>query len=255
MRAALEVEGLKLRRAVAPRVAAAAVLAGVPGLAAAFMVVTRGGGDSPMAVKVRPMLIGSGWDAYLGVVAQILSVAVLLAVGVVVCWTYGRELTDGTFGALLATPTSPRRTALAKAVVLLAGGLALAGATVVVAVVLGLLIGLGAPGSDGWSGAGRVLVVGVLMTLLTLPLGWVASAARGYLPGIGALLGVVVATQVVTLAGAGAWFPYAAPGMWAGMGGAAAAQTVTAVQLALAVPTGAAGVAATAWWWGRAEAV
>jgi ABC-2 type transport system permease protein len=34
---------------------------------------------------------------------------------------------------------------------------------------------------------------------------------------------LVVIIQVVTAFGAGAWFPYAAPGLWMGMGGAAAA--------------------------------
>lgn len=39
--------------------------------------------------------------------------------------------------------------------------------------------------------------------------------------------GVVVVTQVATVAGAGAWFPWAAPGTWAGMDSRAAAAAVT----------------------------
>ncbi|GEL99786.1 hypothetical protein [Cellulomonas terrae] len=67
------------------------------------------------------------------------------------------------------------------------------------------------------------------------------------------LLGLVVVTQVATVAGAGAWFPWAAPGLWAGMGGPAAAAAVSPVQLLLAVPVGAIGVAATLRWWSTAE--
>jgi ABC-2 type transport system permease protein len=60
-------------------------------------------------------------------------------------------------------------------------------------------------------------------------------------------------TQLVTLTGAGAWFPYAAPGMWSGMGGTALAVSVLPIQLLLALPVGLAGVLATTWWWDRAE--
>ena len=56
-------------------------------------------------------------------------------------------------------------------------------------------------------------------------------------------------TAVVTAFGAGAWFPYAAPGLWMGMGGAAAAETVSPLQLFLCVPVSALGIAITAQWW------
>lgn len=253
MRAALEVELLKLRRSAAARVASLAVVVGVPGVAAAFTAVARAGGDSLMAAKVEGMLQGEGWTAHLGMVAQVTSVAMLLAVGVVVAWSFGREHVDGTFGALCALPTARRDVAVAKTVVLAAWGLLLCVGVVAVAALLGLALGLGAPDSDAVVAAGRVVVVGGLTVLLALPLAWVASARRGYLPAIGALLGLVVATQVVTVLGAGAWFPWATPGMWSGMGGAELAATVRPVQLALAVPVALLGAWATARWWTRAE--
>jgi|GEM_PF-3688245 len=67
----------------------------------------------------------------------------------------------------------------------------------------------------GLNGAGKTTLMRLLLGML-----------RGYLPGISALLGVVVVTQIVTVLGAGAWFPYAAPGMWSGMGGAETAAGV-----------------------------
>ena len=82
-----------------------------------------------------------------------------------------------------------------------------------------------------------------------------ASGAAGRLPGIGVLLGIVIVTQVLAVVGVGGWFPYAAPGMWSGMGGDEVAASVTALQLLLALPVGAAGVGAALWWWGRAEVV
>ena len=109
MGAAWELESLKLRRSTTARVASACVLLSVPGISAAFTAVARSGGDSAMAVKVRPMLLGTGWwDAYLGLVAQVVSVAVLLAVGVVVCWSFGREHWPGWRAPAAATCPASR---------------------------------------------------------------------------------------------------------------------------------------------------
>ncbi len=89
-----------------------------------------------------------------------------------------------------------------------------------------------------------------LMTLLALPLAWVATVLRGYLSGISTLLGIIVVTQIVTaISGAGGWFPYAAPSLWTGMGGAEAAAAVTPVQLMLAIPVGLLGAWAAAHRW------
>lgn len=253
MGAALEVEALKLWRATAARVAALAVVLGVPAVTTGFIAAAGAYPDSPMAMKVAPMLVGEGWAAQLGMAGQMLSVGLLLAAGVVVSWSYGREHTDGTFGALFAVAVPRRDVALAKAVLLLAWGTGVCVAAVAVTALAGLAVGHGAPGAEAVEAGGRAVVVGLLTVLLAMPLAFVASALRGYLPGIAALLGIVVVTQVVTVAGAGAWFPYAAPGMWAGLGGTAAAAAVVPAQLLLAVPVGVLGVAATAWWWDRAE--
>ena len=253
MNAAWEVELLKLRRSTAARAAALVVAVGVPGLSAGFTAVGLAGGDSQMAVKVRPMLVGEGWAAYLGMVGQVMSIAMLLAAGVLVSWSFGREHADGTFGSLFAIRTPRHHIAGAKLAVLLLWGSVVGAAAVVVAGGLGAAIGLGPPGVDAARGAARILAVAVAALLLSLPLAWVASALRGPLPGITALLGVVVVTQVVTVAGAGAWFPYAAPGLWAGLGGAAAAASVTPLQLALVVPVGVLGGLLTLRWWRRAQ--
>lgn len=251
--AAWEVESLKLRRSPVARTAGAALVLGTSAVAAGFTAIGRGGGESQTALKVRTMLQGTGWDAYLGMLAQILSVATLLAVGIVVAWTVGREFTDGTIASLQALPTPPAAIAGAKIATVMLGAGACALATVALAVPLGVLIGLGAPDAAAARAAAEALVVTLLTTLLTLPLAWVASVRRGYLPAVGALLGVVVVTQIATLAGAGAWFPWAAPGLWAGMGGLAAASAVTPVQLLLAVPVGAIGAFGTLRWWSTAE--
>jgi ABC-2 type transport system permease protein len=68
-------------------------------------------------------------------------------------------------------------------------------------------------------------------------------------------MALVVVTQLVTAVGAGAWFPYAAPALWMGMGGAAAASQVSTIQLLLPLPVAALAVVATLSWWRRAEAL
>lgn len=253
--AAWHVEALKLRRSPVARTSGLVLAAGTVAVAAAFTVVALGDGDSLMAAKVRPMLQGTGWEAYLGMLGQILSVAQLLCAGIVLSWSVGREFTDGTVSGLLAVATPRRDLIVAKLAVVVIGAVGAASAAVVLAIALGPAMGLGAPDGVAVAAAARVLAIGATTALLALPLAFVASVRRGYLPAIGGLLGLVVATQVATVAGVGAWFPWAAPSLWAGMGGAAAAATVTPVQLLTAVPVGAVGAAATAWWWTRAELV
>jgi ABC-2 type transport system permease protein len=54
--------------------------------------------------------------------------------------------------------------------------------------------------------------------------------------------------------GGGAWFPYAAPALWMGMGGQAAASEVSVIQLLVPLPVAAIAIVATLSWWRHAEA-
>lgn len=253
MRAAPHLEALKLRRATTVRAATLIVVIVIPAMSAAFLAVVRADTGSVLTTKVGALLIDTGWGGVTGFAAQIASVGVLLAVGVVICWVFGREFTDKTFGALFATPTPRGSIAAAKLLVVALWGFALAVAVAALTLMAGLSIGLGAPDAVAWAGAWRILVVGVLTVLLTLPLALVASIARGYLAGVSALLGLVAVTQILVALGAGAWFPYASPGLWAGLGAPQLADDVTAAQLFLAVPVGAAAAAGTWWWWRNAR--
>ena len=80
-----------------------------------------------------------------------------------------------------------------------------------------------------------------------------ASWRRSYLAGIVALLFAIVAAQLLTTAGEGAWFPYATASLWLGMGGPQAAQEVTVAQLVMPLLVGALGALATVQWWRRAQ--
>ncbi|MCV2392978.1 ABC transporter permease [Actinotalea sp. M2MS4P-6] len=255
MRPTLEVEGLKLVRSPAAQVSGAVLALVIPLAAAGMMWAARSGGDSPMALKVRPMIIGTGWAAYLGMLGELMSVAALLAIGVVLSWVVGREFTDRTVGSLLALPTPPWQTVVAKVAVTTVWALACGALSMLVALPLGLALGLGVPGIETVGSAAKLATILLLMTFLAMPLAWVSTRLRGYLSGISTLIGLIVVTQLVTIAGAGAWFPYAAPSMWAGMGGPEAAAVVTPLQLSLAIPVGLLGTWAAARRWQRSELV
>jgi ABC-2 type transport system permease protein len=253
--AAIRVEWLKLRRSRMSLLTAVIVGIGVPALTAGFLAAaTRGPADTTLAIKVNAMLIGQGWPAYLGMLAQILSVMSFLGVGFVVAWCFGREFTDHTISGLYALPTSLTTIAAAKYTVLLAWSLALSLVTLAAAFALAPLAGLPARSTDSLEPAAKVLAVGINGALLAYPLAFIASAARGYLPAIAGLILIVVITQILTVLGVGAWVPYAATSLWAGMGGPAVAATIAPHHLAL-IPLTAAGVAATLWWWRRMQVV
>ena len=65
--------------------------------------------------------------------------------------------------------------------------------------------------------ASRVAVAWLLGAALAVPMALVSIWRRGDLPGLVALLALVVVTQIITANGAGAWFPCAAPALWMGM--------------------------------------
>lgn len=251
--AAVEFEALKFRRAPTVRVVSVLLGIGLPVLAAALVSAASSGGPSQLAVKARAMVIGTGWEGYLGVVGMMLSVAGLLGVGFVVCWCFGREFTDKTLASLFALPVSRRRIAYAKFAVTIAWSIALCLVVLAVSVLAGLAIGLGIPDSAALSMAAKALVAGSLTALLACPLALVASIGRGYLPGIGGLVLLIVGTQIVTSFGVGAWFPYAAPGLWMGLGGPGASEEINPLQLSLVFPVFILGVVATAQWWKTAE--
>ena len=250
MGAALRVETRKLCRSRVALVASLLMVVLVPLLA--YLLVQASSGVGVLAAKGQALVDGEGWEAYLGAFAQVAAAALFVGGGVVVSWVFGREHADRTFGALFSLPVS-REVAGAKHVVLLGWLLAVSVSVVTVAVVLGAVVGVdGASALPPLDGVLRSLVVATSTMLLALPVALVASAGRGYLPGIGAVVVVLAVAQVSVLLGGGGWFPFAVPGLWAVADG-----TVLPVpgagQVGLAALTVLAGAAATVRWWSRAE--
>jgi ABC-2 type transport system permease protein len=253
--AALEVELLKARRAPVFRWGALAVVIGVPAVTAAFFWLARSSSASSAGAKASALITDVSLPGYVGYSGQILTIALLLSGGIAASWSFGREFVDGTVSGMFAIATPRSRLAAAKIAVLLGWGAAVVTATVLVVVAVGLALDLGPIGPNAWEAAARAFVGGLLVVALCVPFALVASWRRSYLAGFVALLLVVVAAQIVTTAGAGAWLPYAVPSLWLGMGGPNAADAITAVHLLLPLLLGALGGCALVAWWARSEAI
>lgn len=251
LRIAMEVEALKLRRSVVARVVTAVLLVIVPAASIGAVALAR----SPhlpgeAAAKFAPFASGDLALASLQVCGQILAVAVVAAGGFAVAWTFGRELAEGTAGALfgLAVP----RTAIACAKALLTfAWLSGCVAVCVLITLAGAAIAGGHLNAVASRAAGLALGAGLLAAGLALPFGWVATVTRSPFGTIGVLIGLVAVTQVVVVLGAGAWFPYAVPSLWTGAGGPQAAGEVTVGALCLTAAVAPAAVVAMVRSWQR----
>lgn len=212
-RAAFALEARKLSRATVSRVATTASLVLV-------LVTTAGGyaaalysGDTDMGRQAAAMITAPGWPGYTGLAATSVGITNLLAVGIVMAWSVGREFTDGTIVGLFALPTPTAAIADAKMCVAVIWVTLLAVAESALVAASGLALGL------PWDGAAlsglTVLLVALLLGLSALPVMWIATDGQGYLAGIAASLAIVVVTNVAAGFGLGHVIPWAIPVLWA----------------------------------------
>ncbi|MDR7383646.1 ABC transporter permease [Promicromonospora iranensis] len=252
--AAFSVEALKLRRSVVARVATLLLVLLVPLGSVGVVALAR----SPRAVgataaKLADYATGDLATTHLLACAQILSVAALVAGGFFLAWSFGRELESGTAGALFGLAVPRGTIALAKCLVALAWIAVCVVVAVAVTVTASAVVtaGSGASFVGAWAGARTALVAGLLGGGLALPFAWLATVTRSQLGTVGGLVGMVALTQIVVLLGGGSWFPYAAPSLWTGMGGAAAAAAVGLPHLLLAAAVAPVALAAVVQTWRR----
>ncbi len=254
MNAALEFELLKARRAGVFRWGAVVVAVGVPALSTGFFELVRLGGDAPSAAKAATMITDLSLAGLLGTAGQVLSVAILMTAGIAASWSFGREFVDDALPAIVCHRDAP-----------LVGGRR-------------KVCGTGRLGTphrrfDRHPHRGRRPARWTRHGSRRLPrrrLGspppvcwarrwlhrwrWFQAGAAVTCQESSRLVALVVVTQILTAIGVGAWFPYAAPALWMGLGGAAAANQVSIIQLLLPLLVAAIAVLATLSWWRRAEA-
>jgi ABC-2 type transport system permease protein len=254
LRAALAVETLKLRRSTVARIATALLVVLVPLGSVGMVALARSPqAVGPTAAKLADYATGDLATTHLLVCAQVLSVAALAAGGFFVAWSFGRELESGTAGALFGLAVPRGTIALAKCLVALAwiAGCVVLTVAVTVAASAAVATASGAPFEGALAAAREAVLAGLLGGGLALPFAWVATVTRSQLGTVGALVGMVALTQIVVLLGGGSWFPYAAPSLWAGMGGADAAAAITLPHLLLAAAVAPLAIAAVVDAWRR----
>lgn len=252
---ALTVEALKLRRSAVARLATALLVVAVPAASLGAVALARSPQiDGPGADKLQAYATGDLGTTHLLVCAQVLSVAVLVAGGFVLAWSFGWELENGTAGALAGLAVPRATIGLAKCLVVIGWLAACVVLAVAVTTAASAALTRGDPGPSGLGrGIGTALGAGLLGGGLALPFAWVATTVRNQLATAGVLVGLVALTQVVVLLGGGPWFPYAAPSLWAGLGGADAAAAVGPPQLLVAAAVGPLAVAAVVRSWRNLE--
>lgn len=233
--AALAVEWLKFRSSPVPVVATALLVLGVMAVSVATMLAP--GGEGAFAQKAAVMVTARDWNSLFMIAGQVAAVGGLITFGVVSSWIYGREFTDGTIFGLYALPVSRSTIAVAKLIVLLGWAVTIGPALTAFLLLAGWGLGLDASAASVTALSARLVLTTVLTALLALPCAVVATSTRGYLAGIGAVIATVVIAQVAATAGLGAWFPFAAPGVWA-TSPSPTVDFALAVQLLLVIPVG-----------------
>ena len=215
MSAAYRVELLKFRRARVPAVATVVILLAPPLLAWVFLAAGSADPADALSVKATALSLGHGWPGYLNGLTQIAATGGFVGTGLVAAWCFGREFADHTVASLYASATPRPAVAAAKLVVITGWSLAVAILSAPAALGIGLLAGFGPPDTPAVAALLRLVALLALTGLLALTVGLFASVGRGYLAGFGGLITLVVAPQIAIVAGAGAWFPWSAPALWA----------------------------------------
>lgn len=246
LRTAAAIEWAKFRRASIVWVTGAFLVLGVP-MMSALTLVSANGSNPLLAAKADALTGGGGWTGFFAAASAIVAVGGLLGFGVVVGWTFGREFTDGTISSLFATPVTRTAIAAAKLLILVAWQVSIA--LLLGAVLLGAGFLFAGPASGEVLGmAFKLLAITVTTGLLSLPCAWAATLGRGYLAAIGAIIAVVILSQMAVMAGVGHWFAFAAPGMWAATPGSGSGTGATGQLLVvLAVAFAAAALTLNSW--------
>ena len=256
LRAALATEFLKARRSRVPwGVAVGFSLA--PLVMGLFMVILKDPeGARALGLLGAKAALTAGtadWPTYWSLLGQAVTVGGAILFAFLTAWVFGREFADRTVRGLLAIATPRRTIVLAKAIVVATVALAIAIWVLILGLVIGALVGL-----PDWSAAAAAEAIGAIAlgAILTITLqggtAFFAGVGRGYIAPLAWAVATIAASQILTVLGWGAWFPWSVPAILAGAGGAAV-EPVGPGGVAMVVLAAALGLAATVAWWERAD--
>ena len=137
MNGALSIAWTTLRRARVVRVAGGIGALAPAMIAFVFSAATGSDSGSPAGAKLEALVAERTWSALIGASAQITSIGLLLAGGVVAAWWFGRDFESGMFETLFARAVSRVAIAAARLALLTAAG----AATIIVALAATLAAG------------------------------------------------------------------------------------------------------------------
>ena len=210
--------------------------------------------SSTMNLKTS-LLGGSDWNAFFGLLMQLILTLGMIGAGIITSWIFGREFGDRVIKDLLALPVSRSTIVLSKFIVLFFWSILLMALMLLAALLSGVVIRL-----PGWANADlftflkSYAICGILNTLLVTPVAYVASAGRGYMLPISVVILLLILTQFmfVGIPDLAVWFPWALPALVSGVAGPIAPEPrlVSWVLFGLVVS---AGLAGTLLWWRVAD--
>ncbi|MGW4931284.1 ABC transporter permease [Agromyces sp. NPDC004153] len=252
MSAALWIAWVMFRRAMVVRVSGGIAAFGPPAVVLLLLLAPSTGAEGLSGAKIEAFGVERTWSSFIEASAQISSVALPLAGGILVAWWFGRELDDGLFPTLFARAVPRRSIAAARLVMVLAWGAIVTVLDLAATLGAGALLGL--EGAAGLAPAAWTFTAVTLLTLAILPvIALATSAARSTTAGFGVLIGIVVVTQLGIAFGLDAWMPPAVSSLLAGIAGPDAAAAVAWPQVLLLLALGTACGVGTIAWWARAR--
>jgi ABC-2 type transport system permease protein len=237
MNAALSTEWLKSCGARTPRIVTGILIGGIVAMSAGMFAAPEQD-NAALSMKLSIFVSEKDWAGLSALASVVMASGGLVAFGILLAWMFGREFVDRAAPGLFGLPTSMNAIASAKIVLYLCWLLGIAIAIPALLVPAGLAVGLGTPDASVLAPLAKLALVTILTGLLAFPAAWIATMSRGYLAPIGTILAIVIVAQISVLTPAGVWFPFAIPGIWAGLAGTESDLTIQPLQLFLTIPVG-----------------
>ena len=201
------------------------------------------------------MLAGKAdWQTFFTMLFMMVAMGGIIIFGFVTSWVFGREYADRTIKDILALPASRTTIVISKFIVVLLWCSLLSIIIFIIGIISGFAVGL-----PGWSlssllFAGKVYIITASLTvLLCPPVGFFASASRGYLLPLGFIILMILVGQFITHLGWGAYFPWTIPAIYSGIAGPAEASLIGFISGIIMLFTAVIGLAGTIIWWQLAD--
>ena len=205
-------------------------------------------------IAAKASLFGAAdWEAFFGLLLQLIATIGLIGFGFVTAWVFGREYTERTMKDILVLPVSRATIVMAKFSVVFCWCTLLT----IILLLSGLLSGK-IVGISGWSpeilkaGVFKYFVTAFLTVLLSTPVAFFACVGRGIIAPIGFSILTMILAQFIAVAGLGAFFPWAIPGLYTVPAGTEGMQLYGSSYVILAA-TSILGYLATLYWYRFAD--